>query len=175
MRPELSIIIPTLNAERTLENCLKAIRSQTIDQHKIEIWIVDAGSSDNTLSLAKKYECKVTSNPQKQPEYAKYLGLNKAVGQYVMYIDSDQILKNKHSLSKRLNILKKNSQYKHIIGSGLTTPKDAPSINHYINAAGDPFSYYMYHLSSDDHTTNLFCDYPVLYDDKDFFVIKLGH
>ena len=51
----ISIIMPTFNSEKTLEESLKSIRRQEIDQAQIEILLVDGGSTDKTAEIARKY------------------------------------------------------------------------------------------------------------------------
>ena len=51
---KLSIVIPTLNSERTLPECLDAIIGQTFPRDQYEIVIADAGSSDSTLAIARE-------------------------------------------------------------------------------------------------------------------------
>ena len=52
----ISIILRTKNEELYLEKCLIALKRQNFI--KIEIILVDNGSIDNTLKIAKKYKCK---------------------------------------------------------------------------------------------------------------------
>lgn len=54
-----SVIIATFNSARTLSLVLASIRKQTYSQKDIEILIVDGGSADATLSIAKKFHCNV--------------------------------------------------------------------------------------------------------------------
>ena len=51
----ISVVIPTYNSEKTLEKSLKSIREQSFNQEEIEILIIDGGSTDNTLEIAKKH------------------------------------------------------------------------------------------------------------------------
>ena len=51
----ISFIIPTYNASIHIETCLQSIRKQKYPQEKVEILILDGDSSDNTLSIVKKY------------------------------------------------------------------------------------------------------------------------
>ena len=71
---KFSIIMPTLNSEKTIEHALKSIREQEYDQELIEILVVDGGSSDCTLSIAQKYNAKILHNKKKLPEIAKEIG-----------------------------------------------------------------------------------------------------
>lgn len=53
----ISIIIRTYNEERYLNQLLQAIHNQIIEDHSIEIIIVDSGSNDSTLEISKNYNC----------------------------------------------------------------------------------------------------------------------
>ena len=104
----VSFVVPTLNAASVLETCLKSIKKQNLK--KYEIVIIDGGSTDNTLKIAKKYHAKIFKNPLKTAEAGKAIGVKKATGKYIALIDSDNILPTKNWLQKNINILKNNSQ-----------------------------------------------------------------
>ena len=53
--PSISIVIPVFNSKATLRLCLESIRGQNYPRDKIEIIIVDAGSTDNTLDIARQF------------------------------------------------------------------------------------------------------------------------
>ncbi|MHA1225039.1 MAG: glycosyltransferase, partial [Candidatus Heimdallarchaeaceae archaeon] len=55
--PSVSIIVPTLNEERNIENCLKSLLE--LDYPLVEIIVVDGGSEDRTVEIAKKWTDKV--------------------------------------------------------------------------------------------------------------------
>ncbi len=136
----LSIIIPTLNAAKVLETCLNSIKKQTFIDY--EILIVDGGSTDNTLKIAKKFKCKEIYNPLKTAEAAKALGLKNAIGKFIALIDSDNILPEKKWISQML-IPFNDPQ---IIGSepiSFTYRKNAGYIERYsaLIGANDPFAY----------------------------------
>jgi len=111
--PSIDFVIPTLNSGAILELCLQSIRSQKYPQSKIHILIIDGGSIDNTLSLAKKYSCQILKNPLKTAEAGKAVGLKHLKSDFVALIDSDNILPSKNWLTKMLLPFKNNS----IIGS----------------------------------------------------------
>ena len=89
----LSIIIPTLNSGKTLGECLAAIRSQTFPRSGYEIVIADAGSSDDTLAIAKEFGVDaITGNPLKTGEAGKAAGIKASKGDIIALVDSDNIL-----------------------------------------------------------------------------------
>jgi glycosyltransferase involved in cell wall biosynthesis len=90
--PTISIIIPTLNAERTLAVCLNSIRDQDYPRDKIEIIIVDGGSKDNTLKIAEPYVNKIIRNPLVIEEAGKPLAIDIAKNEIIAFIDSDNII-----------------------------------------------------------------------------------
>lgn len=100
----VSFIIPTLNTEKVLDDCLRSISIQTINNY--EIIIADGGSTDNTLKIAKKYHCKIVPNHLKTGEAGKAAALKHARGKYIALIDSDNILPDPNWLSQMLSPLK---------------------------------------------------------------------
>ena len=55
----ISVVIRTLNEQRYLDELLAAICNQKVS-NPVEIVIVDSGSTDETLRIAKKYDCRIT-------------------------------------------------------------------------------------------------------------------
>lgn len=147
--PSITIVMATFNSETTIKKSLDSIKKQNYPKKKIEILVVDGGSTDSTKSIARDYHCKIINNPQREPVPAKYLGFIKAKGDYIIFLDSDEVLENKNSLEIKVNIFLKNTQIKAVIPSGYKKPSGYPSINYYINEFGDPFSFFIYHLSKD--------------------------
>ena len=96
MPPSISVVIPTLNSGSVLEKCLKSISIQKYPKSKVEILIGDGGSTDDTLSIAKKYGVKIISNKLKTGESGKAVAVKEAKGDLIALIDSDNILPNNH-------------------------------------------------------------------------------
>lgn len=89
----ISIVIPTLNSERTLGECLDAILSQDFPRSGYEIVIADAGSTDSTLEIARaKGVDVVCDNPLKTGEAGKTAGILASKGDLIALVDSDNIL-----------------------------------------------------------------------------------
>lgn len=91
--PELNqlvtISIPTYNSGAFIERCLQAIKEQTYKN--IEVNIVDGGSRDETVMIANRFECKVVKDTLGLLN-ARKIGADLAQGEFVLLLDSDQIL-----------------------------------------------------------------------------------
>lgn len=99
----LSIVIPTLNSEKTLGACIESIRMQTLPVSHYEIVVADAGSSDRTLEIARKFKVDtITDNPLKTGEAGKTAGIKAAKGDVIALIDSDNILPDRHWIERML-------------------------------------------------------------------------
>jgi glycosyltransferase involved in cell wall biosynthesis len=85
----VSAIIPTRNASKTLEICLKSIKAQTYNP--IEIIVVDNYSTDETHEIAKKYATKILlKGPERSAQ--RNHGAKYANGEYLLFIDADMEL-----------------------------------------------------------------------------------
>ncbi|MEN2997497.1 MAG: glycosyltransferase family 2 protein [Brevinematia bacterium] len=143
-----SVIIPTLNSQSTLEICLSSVISQTIGRENIEILVVDGGSTDKTVEIAKEYGAIVLDNELFQQEYAKHIGIQKSTGKYLVFLDSDEVICSARTFEERLNFFEKYKNLKMILSGGYITPDNFNPINCYINLLGDPFSSYVYQLKN---------------------------
>lgn len=105
--PKLSIIIPAYNVEVFLPQCLDSIFSQEYADY--EVLCIDDGSTDRTPRLLQEYAAahpnlRVLSQHNQGMSTARNLGLKKAEGEYVLFVDSDDWL-CEGSLSKLANSL----------------------------------------------------------------------
>lgn len=109
----LSIIIPIYNAEDTLRRCLDSVLSQGVDN--CETVLVDDGSTDCSGEIAEEYSRKyenivVLRKLNSGQSAARNYGLDKANGDYVTFIDSDDELAP-DTLRPLLNILHVHPEY----------------------------------------------------------------
>lgn len=84
----ISVVLAVFNEENYLEECLKAVRGLAW-----EIVIVDGGSTDNTIEIAKKYKARIikTNNP-KNFHINKNIAIDSAKGDWVLQLDADEIV-----------------------------------------------------------------------------------
>lgn len=93
MKPLVSILIPVYNSERWLAETLNSAIHQTW-QNK-EIIIVNDGSTDNSLAIARSYESsfvKVINQKNNGQSAAENRALKEAQGEYISYLDADDLL-----------------------------------------------------------------------------------
>ncbi len=109
---DLSVIIPVYNGEKYLADALESIISQPIKD--IEIIVVDDGSKDKSLVIAKKYaeqnnRIKVIHKENGGVGTARNKGIEESSGKWLMFLDQDDtIVKNAFDFSLQ-ELLKKNN------------------------------------------------------------------
>ena len=84
----ISVIIPTKNVERTLEECLSSVQMN----NPAEIILVDGNSTDKTLDIARKFTDRIYSDEGRGFNYGHQLGTEMAVQEYIAYVDADVTL-----------------------------------------------------------------------------------
>ena len=93
---KVSIIVPVYNVENFLRECLDSLVNQTIDKSKMEILLINDGSTDSSLEICREYEekypcIKVFSKENEGLSATRNYGIKRAKGKYMMFIDSDDM------------------------------------------------------------------------------------
>ncbi|ALF54340.1 glycosyl transferase family 2 [Nostoc piscinale CENA21] len=113
MKPLVSILIPCYNAEPWLAETLESTLQQT--WKNIEIILVDDGSIDGSLTVAKKFETrgvKVISQTNRGASAARNRAIQEAKGDFIQYLDADDLLApDKIELQMQLLNCDRNSDY----------------------------------------------------------------
>jgi rhamnosyltransferase len=106
----VSIIIRTYNEERYLNDLLNSINNQIINNHIIEIIVVDSGSTDNTLQIAKSYNCTIKKIEKINFSFGRSLNLGCATsnGEILIFISGHCIPANEFWLQNLINPIIKN-------------------------------------------------------------------
>ncbi len=95
-----SIIIPNYNKGEYLKTCLDSVFNQTFDRNKFEVIFVDDGSTDNSLEIVKNYNVKLFQTNRKMAGGARNKGIDNAIGEYLIFLDSDDYLYSNDVLEK---------------------------------------------------------------------------
>ena len=95
MNPLVSVIVPVYNVEDYLDDCITSLVNQTFED--IEIICVNDGSTDSSLDMLNEYASKddrirVFSKENGGPGSTRNYGLDRACGEYVLFVDSDDWL-----------------------------------------------------------------------------------
>ena len=106
----ISIIIRTYNEERYLNDLLNAIINQIINDHKVEIIIVDSGSTDNTLDIASSFNCTIKKIEKVNFSFGRSLNLGciTSNGEILIFISGHCIPANEFWLLNLINPILKN-------------------------------------------------------------------
>ena len=88
--PIVSIVVPAFNEERNIKRLLLSVAKQTY--RKIETIVVDDGSVDRTVEIAKHYADHVFARRHAERSLQRNFGASKARGQYLMFLDADMEL-----------------------------------------------------------------------------------
>ena len=108
----ISIIIPVYNVEQYIVECLDSITNQTY-QKNVECILVDDCSTDNSREVINEYISKydglikfkvIYFKENQRQGIARNVGVNSADGNYVLFVDSDDIL-CKNCLEEMMNML----------------------------------------------------------------------
>ena len=97
VNPVISIIVPVYNSEPYLEECLSSIINQTY--RSIEIILINDGSKDRSLGIMQNYSERddrivTLSQPNRGVAAARNVGLRVAKGEYILFVDSDDTIRN---------------------------------------------------------------------------------
>ena len=117
--PRFSIITPVYNRQHMIGKAIMSVISQTYGDW--EMIIVDDGSTDSTVSIIKMYEeqdkrIKLVHRhrPPKGAATCRNIGLQKATGDYVIFLDSDDQLRP-FALEQRLRAFRDNPTYDFLV------------------------------------------------------------
>lgn len=89
---DFSVIVPTLNEEDYIEECLISISKQTYPREKYEIIVSDGSSKDKTTEIAKKYADNVVISEARGIWWGRNYGAKFANGKYLVFIDADTLI-----------------------------------------------------------------------------------
>lgn len=98
----ISVIVPVYNVEKYIEKCIKSIVNQTY--RNIEVIIVNDGTKDNSIEVIREYlksdnRIKLINQKNSGLSCARNTGINNSMGNFIIFIDSDDFI-NENMIEK---------------------------------------------------------------------------
>ncbi|HYH04917.1 MAG TPA: glycosyltransferase [Bacillota bacterium] len=87
--PQVSVIIPVYNGAAFIDSCLRCLERQNYPKDRMEILVVDNGSTDETRDKAEKYRATVLHCETRGPAAARNVGIKAAKGEILLFTDAD--------------------------------------------------------------------------------------
>jgi glycosyltransferase involved in cell wall biosynthesis len=110
--PLTSIIIPAYNVQRTIQETIRSVQNQTVDD--FEIIVINDGSTDDTLAVLESIDdprLKIFSYENGGLSTARNRGIQNATGEYISFVDADDLW-TPDKLERQLLALKSNTNAK---------------------------------------------------------------
>lgn len=108
----VSVLIPCLNEEAFIVNCIESILSGSYELDKLEILVIDGGSADNTINLVKELQEKhpqirIINNPKTSVPAALNIGRRESTHEHLIWLGAHAIY-DKHYISNSIRTLLSN-------------------------------------------------------------------
>jgi glycosyltransferase involved in cell wall biosynthesis len=130
-RPKISVIIPSLNQGKYLEECIKSILIQNYPN--LELFIIDGQSTDQTISIIKQYEHEIdywVSEADQGQSDAINKGLAIANGELLAWLNADDFYLPK-ALDKVVDVYCSDTNSPFYFGNGLRVDKNGNVIKEF--------------------------------------------
>jgi len=168
---KLSLCMIVKDEEEFIENCLKSVQN-VVD----EIIIVDTGSTDKTIELAKKYTDKIFYHEwQEDFSAARNESLKHATGDWILILDADEELSLESQKNLRLLLTKPMMPtYFQLLIKSYSSNKDANSFEHYMARFFTNFYDIKYKGKIHEQLSPMM-SYPILISGELIFIIHHGY
>lgn len=111
---KFSIITTALNSEKSIKKSFLSIDKQNFDKKKINWYLLDGGSTDQTVKIAKSLKSKVAKRVLSKKDNGLYYGYNNGIrlvknqkNKIINFLDSDNVLANNNVFNTVFNIFKR--------------------------------------------------------------------
>jgi uncharacterized membrane protein YphA (DoxX/SURF4 family) len=132
--PEFSVVVPAYNCAMVLARSLSALRASEVSSRRWELIVVDDGSSDLTASVAATFaDVVLRLEPGRRgPAFARNRGVERAHGEYVVFVDSD-VRVHPDALERMLLELDSSDGPAAVFGAYDTRPPEPGLVSQYRN------------------------------------------
>ncbi len=127
---KFSISLPVFNSAKYLGPCLESIFRQDYPQDLVEVLVVDGGSSDNTLEIARKYNTRILHNSKRLGEYGMQIAVENSTGELLVLFAADNGLAGRDWLKNVSAMFEKHKDMSCAWGKMVAAEND-PAVMHY--------------------------------------------
>ena len=126
MNYDIAIIIPTLNEEKFISRCINSILKQSFDFEKMDVMVVDGGSTDKTVEIVKSYQklyknIRLLENKKKIQSVAFNIGISNSDAPYIIRFDAHTTY-DKEYISLCIKVLKEKEEIGNVGGRCIILP-----------------------------------------------------
>lgn len=124
---KVAVVIPTLNEEKFIEQCLESVMQQTFPFEKMDVMVVDGGSKDKTREIVSRISqehpnVRLIPNPGKIQSIAFNIGVKESSAPYVVRLDAHVLYKNDY-IERSLNLIQSDKSFGNVGGICLIEPQ----------------------------------------------------
>jgi len=143
----VSVIVPVYNGGQGFERCLSGIRHSSYAPY--ELIVVDNGSADDSVSIAKKHGAKVLYCPGPSgPGSARNMGAQSAQGAVLFFVDADVVIQ-----SDTIDRIAATFRTEVDLDAAFGSYDDAPAETNFLSQYKNLFHHYIHQTASEDAST----------------------
>lgn len=175
--PKISIVVITLNNERSIAKCAQSIKSQNYPKELIELLNIDGDSTDETGKILKSYGFKIVASPIKRnAEAQRAIGLKFAKNNLIVSLDADNYLPAKDWLKRMIKPFLDHHDIIHAGTLHYKYLKNESLFNRYCSLFGvlDPIVYYIGKPDRLPQNIEKWTSGNVIKETKDYYIVEFA-
>jgi len=142
--PLVTFVIPVLNAAEQLPGCLESIVRQHYPEDMVEVLVVDGGSTDETVHVARSFRATVLDNPQKLAEPGVDIGIKSAKGEIIFVMAADNGLPCVDWIRLMVKPFVERPDVMGAFTQIVSSPTDNTFTRYYCRLHVEPFTWFVY-------------------------------
>lgn len=172
----LTVVITTHNSETHLARVLTSVSQQSLpDGLSMTILVVDGASTDNTRQIAESFGAKVVHNEAVDVGPGKTKGLALSKGDYVMFLDHDEVLVSQDHVKLAMKCFKEHPNVAFVTSTGYLAVEGESSASQYSSEFGDPLSCFVYRQSMYRRLRTIDVEFVIDFTSSEYWVVGKPH